>query len=100
MLPYEKDDLEVHVVIGLKMFREGRERGVGWTMVVNQGMIDGINETLGILLKSTTGLHQKVDQLLAENHALKREIAVLKENETGDLGVGVSIGRATKKTEV
>lgn len=68
---------------------------------VDQGMFDGINETLGILLKSTTDLHQKVDQLLAENRALKREIAVLKETQvsnTVSVGSSVNSGKLSYAT--
>lgn len=52
--------------------RSGVDDGIEWNM------IEGINDTLDLLLKNTNELNAKVDQLLAENRSLKQEIEKLK----------------------
>lgn len=47
--------------------------------MVEQNLIEGINETLKLVLQKTDELNIKVEQLLAENQGLKLEIAKLKQ---------------------
>lgn len=44
-------------------------------------LIEEMNLTLGLLLKTTNELNQKVDQLLSENQCLKSEIEKLKQSQ-------------------
>lgn len=46
---------------------------------IDQDLIEGMNETLKILLQNTEELNKKMDILIAENQSLKTEIAKLKE---------------------
>lgn len=48
----------------------------------DQSVVDGINYTLSILVKTTNDLNEKVDKLLEENKMLKMEIASLRSQPT------------------
>lgn len=48
----------------------------------DQSLIEGMSITLGMLLRTTNALNQKMDQLLDENKLLKLEITKLKESQS------------------